>query len=118
VSAAVDGKRRRLVDHWLHPIREPYRKHRGELDTFPDLDSRLHRLCELNVIRQVRNVASDVFIQEGWARDQDLCVHGWIYSLADGLVTDLEVSVSRPENSEIQGSCPGDKIAGTDAIAF
>jgi carbonic anhydrase len=104
VSAAVDGKRRGLVDRWLHPIRELYRDHRRELDAFQDLDSRLHRLCELNVIRQVRNVASDVFVQEAWTRDHDLCIHGWIYPLADGLVTDLDVTVSRPKNIERQGS--------------
>jgi len=95
VSAAVDGKRRGLVDHWLHPIREVYHQHRHELDAFRDWRDRLNRLCELNVIRQVRNVASDVFVQEAWARGQDLCVHGWIYSLANGLVTDLDVTVSQ-----------------------
>jgi carbonic anhydrase len=39
-------------------------------------------------------------VQEAWARGQDLCVHGWIYSLANGLVTDLDVTVSRPEGIE------------------
>jgi carbonic anhydrase len=104
VSAAVDGKRRGLVDHWLHPIRELCREHRRELDALLDSGSRLHRLCELNVIRQVRNVASDVFVREAWARGQDLCVHGWIYSLANGLITDLDVTVSRPENIEHQSN--------------
>jgi carbonic anhydrase len=101
VSAAVDGKRRGLVDHWLHPIRELYREHRYELDHFQDWRARLRRLCELNVIRQVRNVASDVFVQEAWGRGQDLCVHGWIYSLTNGLVTDLNVTVSRPADIEL-----------------
>jgi carbonic anhydrase len=45
---------------------------------------------------QVRNVASDIFVQEAWARSQDLHVHGWVYSLANGLVTDLNVTASRP----------------------
>jgi carbonic anhydrase len=97
VSAAVDGKRRGLVDHWLHPIRELFREHSRELEALPDVRARLDRLCELNVIRQVRNVASDVFVQEAWARGQDLSVHGWVYSLADGLVTDLEVTISGPD---------------------
>jgi carbonic anhydrase len=56
--------------------------------------ARADRLCELNVIRQVRNVASDVFVQDAWARGQPLTVHGWVYSIADGLVTDLNVSVN------------------------
>ena len=100
VSAAVDGKRRGLVDHWLHPIRELDRERRLELDAIPDWRARLDRLCELNVIRQVRNVASDVFVHEAWARGQDLRVHGWVYSLANGLVTDLEVTIGRPEEIE------------------
>jgi len=57
-------------------------------------------LCELNVIRQVRNVASDVLVHEAWTRGQDLRVHGWIYSLANGLAMDLDVTVSWPEEIE------------------
>ena len=97
VKAAVDGTRRGLVDHWLHPIREVDREHRHELDAIPEEQARLDRLTELNVIRQVRNVASDVFVQDAWARGQTICVHGWVYSLADGLITDLGVDVGSPE---------------------
>ena len=98
VAAAVDGERRGLVDHWLHPIREVSDAHRDELDAIADPHARLDRLCELNVIRQVRNVASDVFVHEAWSRNQDLHVHGWVYSLANGLVTDLNVTASRPQH--------------------
>jgi len=98
IRAAVDGKRRGLVDHWLHPIREVFHDHRDELDAIPDQRARLDRLCELNVIRQVRNVASDLIVQEAWARGQDLRVHGWVYSLANGLVTDLDVTIGSPQD--------------------
>jgi len=100
VRAAVDGQRRGLVDHWLHPIREVHRQHRHELDRIGDETARLDRLCELNVIRQVRNVASDVFVQEAWDRGDPVSVHGWVYSLADGLITDLCVTVSGPADIE------------------
>src|SRR5262249_37406797 len=63
VAAAVDGHRRGLVDHWPHPIREVAGEHRAELEAIPTARARLDRLCELNVMRQVRNVASDVFVQ-------------------------------------------------------
>ncbi|MFN9927855.1 MAG: carbonic anhydrase [Phenylobacterium sp.] len=96
VSAAVDGQRRGLVDHWLHPIREVEHDHREELDALPDGRPRWDRLVELNVIRQVRNVASDVFVHDAWARGQPLSVHGWVYTLGTGLVTDLGVTVSGP----------------------
>ena len=103
VKAAVDGKRRGLVDHWLHPIREVAQAHRAELDALPHWQARHDRLCELNVIRQVRNVASDVFVQDAWARGQDLAVHGWVYALHDGLIKDLSVTVSRPDEAERLG---------------
>ena len=98
VAAAVDGQRRGLVDHWLHPIRETRHEHRHELDALATDGERLDRLCELNVIRQARNVASDVFVQDAWARGQSLQVHGWVYSIADGLVTDLNTTIRGPSD--------------------
>ena len=100
VAAAIDGQRRGLVDHWLHPIREVHAEHKHELDALPDEKTMLNRLCELNVIRQVRNVASDVFVQDAWARGQPLSVHGWVYSLGNGLVTDLNVGISSLDDYE------------------
>ncbi len=97
VAAAIDGQRRGLVDHWLHPIREVYDEHRAALGAMADERAKLNRLCELNVIRQVRNVASDVFVQDAWARGQELLVHGWVYAIGDGIVKDLDVTISRPE---------------------
>src|ERR1700748_1676880 len=94
IAAAIDGQRRGLIDHWLHPIREVSHEHRHELEAIPQERARLDRLTELNVIRQVRNVASDVFVQDAWARGQDLSVHGWVYSNANGHITDLNVTVN------------------------
>jgi carbonic anhydrase len=93
IAAAVDGKRRGLVDHWLHPIREVHDEHHHELMAIADEKKRHDRLCELNVKRQVKNVASDVFVQDAWARGQQLSVHGWVYSLGTGIVNDQNVTV-------------------------
>jgi carbonic anhydrase len=100
IAAAVDGGRRGLIDHWLHPIREVAHEHRHELDALPEERERLNRLCELNVIRQVRNVGSDVFVQDAWARGQKISVHGWVYSLETGLIKDLDVTVRKPDDLE------------------
>jgi carbonic anhydrase len=102
VAAAVDGKRRGLVDHWLHPIREVFHHHAHELEAIPAETARLNRLCELNIMRQVKNVASDVFVQDAWARGQELSVHGWVYSLSNGLVNDLDVTISNPGEIQIE----------------
>ncbi|MBI1404728.1 MAG: carbonic anhydrase [Caulobacter sp.] len=98
VAAAVDGVRRGLVDHWLHPIREVHEHHCHELDALDSDKARWDRLVELNVMRQVKNVASDVFVVDAWAKGQPITVHGWVYSLHDGLVNDLNVSVSSVED--------------------
>jgi carbonic anhydrase len=92
IATAVDGCRHGLIDHWLHPIREVEAEHRKALDSLPP-EARHDRLCELNVMRQVRNVASDVIVQDAWSRGQDLAVHGWVYSLSNGLVTDLKTTL-------------------------
>ena len=87
------------MDHWLHPIREIASEHHHDLEAIADPGARLDRLCELNVIQQVKNVSSDVFVQEAWTRGQALSVHGWVYSLHNGLVKDLNVTVSRPRRA-------------------
>lgn len=120
VIASVDGERHGLIDHWLHPIRRIAEERRAELDAIADVTGRHDRLCELNVLRQVENVASDVFVQDAWDCGQELCVHGWIYALATGLITDLRVSVGgREEFERVFGNyslpCPPARREGTAA---
>ncbi len=100
VRAAMNDERHGLIDHWLHPIREAAEIHRRELAGLPEGRLREDRLCELNVIRQVRNVAADVFVRDAWARGQSLAVHGWVYALSDGLVRDMGVTISSPADYE------------------
>jgi len=106
VKAAVDGLRLGLVDHWLHPIREVYEAHQADVDLLDEKD-RWDRMCELNVIRQVQNVASDLFVRDAWNKGQVLSVHGWCYRLSNGLVNDLNVTVTNPaEYDELAGFGP------------
>ena len=97
VRAALSNQRLGLIDHWLSPIREVAREHRAELDALPDENARLDRLCELNVRRQVANVAVNPFVLDAWEHGQALAVHGWCYSLATGIVNDLGVTVRSAE---------------------
>jgi carbonic anhydrase len=115
IAAAIDGKRRGLVDHWLHPIREVFHEHRAELDAIKDENARLNRLCELNVIHQVKSVASDLFVQDAWRRGQKLSVHGWVYSLSNGLVNDLNVTVSSLAEADMR-FWPKDTETGTKSV--
>ena len=99
VAAAMDNSVHGLVDNWLFPIKDVYRENRRELEHLA-YDPRLDRLCELNVMEQVRNLAKSHTIQEAWNRGQELTIHGWIYSIKDGLVRDLGVTMSDKEGVE------------------
>ncbi len=94
VRAATESCTHGLVDHWLFPIKDIYREHQKELEVIADETDRLNRLCELNVIEQVRNLAKTTIVQQAWDRGQELSLHGWVYSLEDGIVRDMEVTVN------------------------
>lgn len=89
VLAALRDQRLGLIDNWLRHIQDMHHIHRAEIDSLPDKAQRHDRLCELNVVQQVFNVCRTTVVQDAWRRDQELSVHGWIYSLRDGLLRDL-----------------------------
>ncbi len=95
VRAALQGERHGLIDHWLSPIRQTMRDHAAELAALPDDDARHDRLCELNVLQQVDNVANDPFVVEAREAGAQIDIHGWCYSIKDGLITDLLASADR-----------------------
>jgi carbonic anhydrase len=94
VRAVLQNQRLGLIDHWLSPVRELMREHAAELAELPDEDSRCERLCELNVLRQVENVAANPFVIDAWEHGAELAVHGWCYSIRNGLVNDLRARVT------------------------
>jgi len=94
VRAALENRQHGLIDNWLRNIQEVYRHHQRELQSMPVADDVLNRLCELNVAWQTLNVGHTTVVQEAWARGQAVAVHGWVYGLADGLLKNLEVSLS------------------------
>ena len=94
VQAALEQRRLGLIDNWLRHIQDVRLKHFALIERTPAAQ-RHDRLCELNVIEQVVNVCQTTVVQEAWARGQNLSVHGWVYSLADGLIRDLGITISR-----------------------
>jgi carbonic anhydrase len=95
VAGALSDAPLGLIDNWLRHIKDVYeasklaRGENGEAD--------LNTLCELNVAAQVRNVCHTTIVQDAWRRGQELSVHGWIYSLADGILKDLDLCISNPD---------------------
>ncbi len=93
VKAALEEKPHGLIDNWLRTIADSAVKYSSELSKIADPAKKVDRLCEMNVIEQVRNVANTTVVREAWQRGQPLVVHGWIYGLSDGLLHDLGVSL-------------------------
>lgn len=94
VRAALDNSSHGLIDNWLTKIRHTYARHSEEIDAIAAHEAKVDRLCELNVLDQVRSVSQTTIVQEAWARGQELHVHGWCYWLKNGLVNDLGIRVS------------------------
>lgn len=92
VQAALEGNSYGLVDNWLRHIADVIAKHSAELDRMESLERRAARLCELNVIEQVANVAATDTLQRAWANGQPVAIHGLVYDVADGLLHDLHVT--------------------------
>jgi carbonic anhydrase len=92
VRAALNDQRFGLVDNWIRHITDVRDQHRAELNAVADADARWRRLCELNVIAQVENLAHTTMVQDAWSAGRELNLHGWIYDVADGLLQELDVS--------------------------
>ena len=100
VRAALGHERLGLIDNWLRHVQDVRDRHLETLAAESNFDARVNRLCELNVIEQVRNVCQTSIVEEAWERKQPLAVHGWIYGLHDGRLRDLDVTVSnRPSRA-------------------
>lgn len=92
VQAALRDSQLGLIDNWLRHIRDVAILHEPELAALPESD-RFNRLCELNVIEQVNNICHTTIVQTAWSNGQELNIHGWIYSIENGLLKDLNSSI-------------------------
>ena len=101
IRAALSNQRFGLIDNWLRHIKDIGYHSREELLAEANDEARVNRLCELNVEQQVKNICHTGIVQEAWKRGQSLSVHGWIYSIEDGLIKDLEV------DTDSDGDMPG-----------
>ncbi|HEY9148906.1 MAG TPA: carbonate dehydratase [Gammaproteobacteria bacterium] len=112
VKAAVEKRKLGLIDNWLRHIQDVQTKHTACLAPLEGHPALVDRMCELNVIEQVVNVAQTSVVQDAWEHGQELSIHGFIYSINDGLLRDLGMSVSG--QSEMQ-SRYGEALRKVDA---
>jgi carbonic anhydrase len=94
VQAALRRDRLGLSDNWLRHVQDVREKHEQSLAGAGGDSETSNRLCELNVIEQVMNVCQTTIVRDAWEGGQELAVHGWIYGLQDGLIRDLNVTIS------------------------
>ncbi|MBD3378031.1 carbonate dehydratase [candidate division KSB1 bacterium] len=97
IRAAMQNREHGLIDNWLRHIKDVYRYHQTKIDACETEHEKIELLCELNVIEQVANVCHTTIVQNAWRAGQQLAVHGWIYSLENGILRDLDVCITRPE---------------------
>lgn len=102
VKAAMENKEYGLIDNWLRNIRDIHRLYQEKIEAVQGEKEKFDLLCELNVVEQVANVCHTSIVQNAWKNGQDLTVHGWIYSIEDGILKDLDVcATSLDEISKI-----------------
>jgi carbonic anhydrase len=94
IRVAMEKDAHGLIDNWLRHVQDVARMHEATLNAIPDFDARVDKLCELNVIDQVQNVARTTIVQDAWRRGHAVQLHGWVYGLKDGLISDLGIQIS------------------------
>lgn len=96
VKASLETVEHGLIDNWLRHIKDVGRFYGTELEGLTE-DETLNRLCELNVVEQVKNVCNTTIVHGAWKRGQKLSVHGWIYNIENGILKDLDTCITSPE---------------------
>lgn len=100
VRAALQEQPHGLIDNWLRNIRDVYFQHRELVGPWQDTSAQVDMMCELNAVQQAYNVCNTTIVQDAWKRGQDLSVHGWVYSLENGRLTDLEFCADSGTSAE------------------
>lgn len=97
VKAALEDVQHGFVDNWVRHIKDIYLDYYHEMTPITDKTERINKMCELNVLHQVQNVGHTNIVQNAWRRGQEISIHGWIYGINDGLLKDLKITITKPE---------------------
>ncbi len=101
IKAAMGNQSIGLIDNWIRHIKDVYRLHHTYLDSIINEEERFNAFVELNVKEQVFDLAKTSIVQEAWKNGQDLTLHGWVYGLNSGYVTDLNVNISSEKDLDL-----------------
>ena len=95
VKEAMQGVDAGVVNTWLSGVREVMHRHEHELGNLETEPERFRRLVELNVIEQVYHLHQSEIVQRAYQRQTPLYLHGWVYDIHGGIISDLEVDVRK-----------------------
>ena len=94
IKAAMENNSIGIIDNWIRHIKDVYRFHQHELNSIQDENERFNKFVEVNVKEQVLDLAKTSIVQNAWNNGQELSIHGWVYGLNSGYVTDLGLNFS------------------------
>lgn len=97
IKAAMENHEHGLIDNWLRHIKDVMRFHEDKFEGL-EHDAKLDLLCELNVQEQVKNICNTTIVQKAWKEGKELSIHGWIYSINNGILKELDPCVSCTED--------------------
>jgi carbonic anhydrase len=89
IRAAMTDQKFGILDEWLSNIKKIYSNHASEIQNAGDEQAQVNRLVELNVLAQLRSIARTEVVQKTWALEQRPTLHGWVFNMADGRLSNL-----------------------------
>jgi carbonic anhydrase len=89
VRAALMNQSLGLIDNWVRNIKDTLFVHKKEIEQVEGEWPKVNRLVELNVMKQVQNVAHTAIVQKAWKERKYPYIHGWVYDLNTGLLKQL-----------------------------
>lgn len=98
INAALENKQVGIIDNWLRHIKDVYRLHKAEIDAIEDIELKSRRMVEINVQEQVFDLSKTSIIQNAWAQNQSVQIHGIVYDVSNGILKDLNLNISNNQH--------------------
>ena len=114
INAALENKQVGIIDNWLRHIKDVYRLHKAEIDAIQDIEQKSRRMVEINVQEQVFDLSKTSIIQNAWAQNQTVYIHGIVYDVANGILKDLNLNISNNQHLDSVYKLDIDQIIGNN----
>ena len=89
VKAVLENNDYGIIEKWLSQIKDVFRFNSKKFQGL-NHENKIDLLCEMNVKEQVKNICETAIVRKAWEEGKELTVHGWIYSIKNGLLKNLD----------------------------